>query len=122
MHKSPFPALCSRLRTDKRSDDSQVIVTSYLFPKAKFDLERLQRLAKKVGKERLVVDVRFVTFTTMRLSRQLTVLVSHSCRRRETKWVVAMNRWQDLTDMEVNQGVSAFHCFLVSRADPDLSS
>lgn len=40
-------------------DIAQVIVTSYLFPKAKFDLERLQRLEKKVGKERLVVDVRF---------------------------------------------------------------
>ena len=43
-------------------DFAQVIVTSYLFPKAKFDLERLQRLAKKVGKERLVVDVRFAAF------------------------------------------------------------
>ncbi|KAI5475034.1 1-(5-phosphoribosyl)-5-[(5-phosphoribosylamino)methylideneamino]imidazole-4-carboxamide isomerase [Pseudohyphozyma bogoriensis] len=61
----------------------KVIVTSYLFPSAKFDLERLKTLSKKVGKERLVVDV--------------------SCRRRENRWVVAMNRWQDLTDMEVNE-------------------
>lgn len=36
----------------------QVIVTSYLFPSAKFSEERLRRLAEKVGKERLVVDVR----------------------------------------------------------------
>ena len=43
-------------------DIAQAIVTSYLFPKAKFDLERLQRLEKKVGKERLVVDVRFAAF------------------------------------------------------------
>lgn len=36
----------------------QVIVTSYLFPKATFDLERLRRLSEKVEKRRLVVDVR----------------------------------------------------------------
>lgn len=27
-----------------------------------------------------------------------------SCRRRDNKWVVAMNKWQTMTDMEVNQG------------------
>lgn len=27
-----------------------------------------------------------------------------SCRRKESKWYIAMNKWQDLTDMEVNQG------------------
>lgn len=36
----------------------KVIVTSYLFPGAKFSLERLQELSKRVGKDRLVVDVR----------------------------------------------------------------
>lgn len=36
----------------------KIIVTSYLFPGAKFDLDRLRDLANKVGKERLVVDVR----------------------------------------------------------------
>lgn len=36
----------------------QVIVTSYLFPNAKFSLERLAELAKLVGKDKLVVDVR----------------------------------------------------------------
>ncbi|GAA5828779.1 hypothetical protein JCM3766R1_003817 [Sporobolomyces carnicolor] len=80
----------------------KVIVTSYLFPQAKFDHGRLERLAKKVGKERLVVDV--------------------SCRRRENKWVVAMNRWQDLTDMEVNQeslDLLSDYCseFLIHAAD-----
>jgi hypothetical protein len=38
----------------------QVIVTSYLFPSAKFDLDRLRRLAEQVEKKRLVVDVRSV--------------------------------------------------------------
>ncbi|KAJ2964075.1 hypothetical protein NQZ79_g1030 [Umbelopsis isabellina] len=37
---------------------SKVIVTSYLFPNAKFSLERLQKLCEVVGKDKLVVDVR----------------------------------------------------------------
>lgn len=37
----------------------KVIVTSYLFPNAKFSLERLQELSKRIGKDRLVVDVRY---------------------------------------------------------------
>ena len=44
---------------------SKVIVTSYLFPDAKFSLERLEKLEKVVGKERLVIDVRYVS--TVRL-------------------------------------------------------
>ena len=32
------------------------------------------------------------------------LVIDLSCRRKEDKWVVAMNRWQTLTDMEVNQG------------------
>lgn len=63
----------------------QVIVTSYLFPDGKFALDRLQALQKKVGKEKLIVDI--------------------SCRRREDGWVVAMNGWKTLTDMWVTKGV-----------------
>ena len=37
---------------------SKVVVTSYLFPDAKFCLERLIELERIVGKDRLVVDVR----------------------------------------------------------------
>ncbi|KAJ9123995.1 hypothetical protein QFC22_000787 [Naganishia vaughanmartiniae] len=61
----------------------KVIVTSALFPKQKFSLEQLQAFSQTVGKDRLVVDV--------------------SCRKRGDKWIVAMNKWQDLTDMEVNR-------------------
>ena len=61
----------------------KVIVTSYLFPECKFSLERLLELERAVGKERLVVDI--------------------SCRRRGSDWVVAMNRWQDLTDMVLSK-------------------
>ena len=81
---------------------AQVIVTSFLFPSARFDLERLKRLSKLVGKDRLVVDV--------------------SCRKRGDRWIVAMNRWQDLTDLEVNAeslAMLAEHCseFLIHAAD-----
>jgi len=62
---------------------SKVIVTSYLFPEARFSLERLQALVAAVGKDRLVVDV--------------------SCRKRGDGWFVAMNKWQDITDMEVSK-------------------
>jgi phosphoribosylformimino-5-aminoimidazole carboxamide ribotide isomerase len=66
--------------------DEKVIVTSYLFPDGKFALDRLEGLEKKVGKEKLIVDI--------------------SCRRREDGWVVAMNGWKTLTDMWVTQGMS----------------
>jgi hypothetical protein len=36
----------------------QVIVTSYLFPSAKFSLVRLEALERQIGKDKLVVDVR----------------------------------------------------------------
>lgn len=46
---------------------------------------RLEEVLGAVGgKERLVIDL--------------------SCRRRGDKWIVAMNRWQTVTDMEVNKG------------------
>ena len=40
----------------------QIIVTSYLFPDANFSLERLQKVSSVVGKDRLVVDVRYVSW------------------------------------------------------------
>ncbi|KAF9977106.1 Enzyme that catalyzes the fourth step in the histidine pathway [Actinomortierella ambigua] len=81
---------------------AKVIVTSYLFPGAKFSLERLEALSKVVGKERLVVDV--------------------SCRRRGSEWIIAMDKWQTLTDMTVNKeslDLLANYCseFLVHAAD-----
>ena len=38
---------------------SKVIVTSYLFPEARFNLERLKELSEKIGKDNLVVDLRY---------------------------------------------------------------
>ncbi|ORZ05232.1 Phosphoribosylformimino-5-aminoimidazole carboxamide ribotide isomerase [Absidia repens] len=81
---------------------SKVIITSYLFPEAKFSLERLKAICQKVGKNNLVVDV--------------------SCRRSENQWVVAMNKWQTMTDMIVNKeslDMLSEYCseFLVHAAD-----
>ncbi|KAI8875053.1 Phosphoribosylformimino-5-aminoimidazole carboxamide ribotide isomerase [Backusella circina FSU 941] len=81
---------------------SKVIVTSYLFPEAKFSLDRLVDLCEKVGKDKLVVDV--------------------SCRKRNDKWIVAMNKWQTMTDMEVNKetlDMLSKYCseFLIHAAD-----
>jgi phosphoribosylformimino-5-aminoimidazole carboxamide ribonucleotide (ProFAR) isomerase len=64
-------------------------VTSFLFPNNSFSLERLQSLLASLGgdKEKLVIDI--------------------SCRRRENTWYVATNKWQTITEMEVNQGNSS---------------
>ncbi|KAL0579678.1 Enzyme that catalyzes the fourth step in the histidine pathway [Marasmius crinis-equi] len=81
---------------------SKVIVTSYLFPSGRFSLERLKAVSSAVGKDRLVVDV--------------------SCRRRGDQWLVAMNKWQDITDMEVSReslSMLSDYCseFLIHAAD-----
>ena len=61
---------------------SHVIVTSCLFDQeGRFMESNLRQLAGLVGPGRLVVDL--------------------SCRRRGTGWVVAMNRWQTLTNLEL---------------------
>ncbi|MCX7047879.1 MAG: phosphoribosylformimino-5-aminoimidazole carboxamide ribotide isomerase [Candidatus Sumerlaeota bacterium] len=61
---------------------SHVIVTSWVFRDGKLNAERLAALVKAVGRERLVLDL--------------------SCRKRGGKYWVAMNRWRDFTDLEVN--------------------
>ncbi|KIJ52362.1 hypothetical protein M422DRAFT_25980 [Sphaerobolus stellatus SS14] len=94
--------------TDKNAKEwleagaEKIIVTSFLFPSCRFSFERLKDISEIVGKERLVVDV--------------------SCRRRDNRWLVAMNKWQDITDMEVNKESLDFlseYCseFLIHAAD-----
>jgi phosphoribosylformimino-5-aminoimidazole carboxamide ribotide isomerase len=62
---------------------SHVIVTSWLFDaEGHFLADRLECLIREIGKERLVLDL--------------------SCRAKDDGWVVAMNRWQTLTDLEVD--------------------
>lgn len=66
---------------------SHVIVTSWLFdPAGRLLTERLEQLRRAVGRQRIVLDL--------------------SCRRVQTAdsrptWIVAMNRWQTPTDLEV---------------------
>ena len=62
---------------------SHVIVTSWLFDgDGKFLPERAAALRDSIGRNRVVIDL--------------------SCRRTETGWQVAQNRWQTLTDLSVS--------------------
>lgn len=62
---------------------SHVIVTSALFDKkGEFLQHALEEIVGVVGKERLVIDL--------------------SCRRVSKGWMVAMNRWQTLTDLALS--------------------
>ncbi len=61
---------------------SHVIVTSYIFTDGKLDRDKLEALVKAVGKEHVVLDL--------------------SCRRKDDKYYVVVDRWQTFTDTEVN--------------------
>jgi len=82
---------------------SHVILTSWLFDDdGRFQSEKLTALAKQIGKEKLVLDL--------------------SCKRTDAGWTVAMNRWQTLTDLQVEASTLdslAQHCdeFLIHAAD-----
>ena len=82
---------------------SHVIVTSWLFDgDGRFQPARLEAMVEAVGAEHLVIDL--------------------SCRRVKDRWVVAMNRWQTLTDLEVNAATleklaSSCSEFLIHAAD-----
>lgn len=58
-----------------------VIVTSWVFHDGKVDEDRLNRLSKLVGPERLVLDL--------------------SCRRREDGYYIVTNRWQTFTQERI---------------------
>ncbi|GAB7343687.1 hypothetical protein MBLNU457_1672t2 [Dothideomycetes sp. NU457] len=82
----------------------KIIITSFLFPSGKFSLERLQSVLKALDNDtsKLVIDL--------------------SCRRQGDKWFVAMNKWQTITDMELNQEsiklLEPYCCeFLIHAAD-----
>ncbi|KAL2913657.1 Enzyme that catalyzes the fourth step in the histidine pathway [Polyrhizophydium stewartii] len=61
----------------------KVIVTSWLFPDARLDMDRLRRLTESIGRQSLVVDL--------------------SCKRQGDAWIVAMNKWQTPTDLVLSE-------------------
>jgi len=104
------------IRTDNAAEwldagASHVIVTSALFDASgHFNADALEALVRAVGRDRLVIDL--------------------SCRRHPGKsnpptqagWVVAMDRWQTLTDLPLTHATLdrlAPHCaeFLIHAAD-----
>jgi phosphoribosylformimino-5-aminoimidazole carboxamide ribotide isomerase len=81
---------------------SHVIITSWAFRDGKVDWHRLIQIVEAIGKARLVLDL--------------------SCRKVDGRYVVATDRWQKLTDLEINDanvGKLAEFCseFLVHAVD-----
>jgi phosphoribosylformimino-5-aminoimidazole carboxamide ribotide isomerase len=70
---------------------SHVIVTSWLFPRdeekrqASLDLDRLKELSGLTGPDKLVIDL--------------------SCRRLDDGWYVAIDRWQTLTPVRLDESL-----------------
>lgn len=80
----------------------KVIVTSWLFPGGKFAPERVAALVQSIGRERLVIDL--------------------SCRRQGQQWLVAIDRWQTVTEFALTPeslALLAGSCseFLIHAAD-----
>ncbi|HXB58127.1 MAG TPA: phosphoribosylformimino-5-aminoimidazole carboxamide ribotide isomerase [Candidatus Acidoferrales bacterium] len=61
---------------------SHVIVTSWVFREGQVNWERLEELVKVIGKEKLVIDL--------------------SCRKRGENYFVVTDRWQNFTELIVN--------------------
>ncbi|MDG2332612.1 MAG: phosphoribosylformimino-5-aminoimidazole carboxamide ribotide isomerase [Myxococcota bacterium] len=81
---------------------AKLIVTSWLFEDGRLSMPRVEALARRVGPERLVIDL--------------------SCRRRGDGWWVATDRWQTVTETPVDAATLAAladSCseFLVHAAD-----
>ena len=62
---------------------AHVIVTSWVFREGRLDAERLAALVKSIGRERLVLDL--------------------SCRQRDSRYWVVTDRWQNFTELPVNE-------------------
>jgi len=80
----------------------KIIVTSWLFPDGRFAPERIAALVQAIGSKRIVIDL--------------------SCRRRDGTWLVAIDRWQRVTEFAVdtaNLALLADSCseFLIHAAD-----
>lgn len=81
---------------------SHLIVTSYIFENGELSLDRIERIKRETGKERLVLDL--------------------SCRCTDDGWNIATDRWQTITRTTINKQTLmelANHCdeFLIHAAD-----
>lgn len=74
---------------------SKIIVTSWLFDSVSgnFLEDRLKKLFEMCGKERIVVDLSCRKVKNEEISNY----------NNEFKWIVAMNKWQTLTNLELNK-------------------
>lgn len=89
-------------RTYLDAGATHVIVTSWVFREGRIDHERLSALVKRIGKERLVLDL--------------------SCRKHGDDYFVVTDRWQRFTDVRVEArtlGELAKSCaeFLIHAVD-----
>lgn len=81
---------------------SHVIVTSYVFKDGKVYYDRLKELVRKVGKDKLVLDL--------------------SCRKKDGVYYIVTDRWQNYTEVELSNSTLeelSLYCdeFLVHAVD-----
>ncbi|MBE5927637.1 MAG: phosphoribosylformimino-5-aminoimidazole carboxamide ribotide isomerase [Lachnospiraceae bacterium] len=81
---------------------SHVIVTSFVFNNGRIDYENLNKISKKIGKDKLVLDL--------------------SCRRKDNAYYIVTDRWQKFTDVELDEHIIyelADYCdeFLIHAVD-----
>lgn len=81
---------------------SHLIVTSYLFDGGQFSFEKLEKIKAETGADRLILDL--------------------SCRKTDSGWNIATDRWQTVTDTAINANnlrELSSHCaeFLIHAAD-----
>lgn len=62
---------------------AKVIVTSYVFREGEVDFDRLEKLSKEVGRDRLVLDL--------------------SCRKKEGQYYIVTDRWQKFTKVVLEE-------------------
>ena len=87
-------------------------MTSWLFPDATLDMERLARISSLAGKKRLVID----------LSCRRRAAADGSTGEKADGWYVATNRWQTVTGTRIEARLLerlAEYCdeFLIHAAD-----
>lgn len=81
---------------------SHVIVTSYVFRNGQIDYDNLETLRAQVGREHLVLDL--------------------SCRKKDGQYYIVTDRWQNYTDVVLDEKALAFfagYCseFLIHAVD-----